>query len=261
MSLKKIYIFLPILSILLYIGFIKVEFIPYNPFNYINNYRFLFYAFIKNISKAYFNLVNLNEQNIALRKKLAYYEVYKHALLNCQNEARQSFYLNNSISFIDKSKIPNIYISKVIGYDISGKQSMIEIYSNKYIKSGDIVSSNGYFVGLVYKIILDDAYVMTVYNNKLNTIVYDYRTGDSYIYAGGYPYGKLINVSPKSNIQVGDLIYFRSLKNNYVPYLLLGKVINIEKTKNLFFLKVKVKPLSKPNLYDFATIIGMQNEQ
>lgn len=261
MSLKKAYILLPIVSIFLYITFIRVEFIPYNPFNYINNYRFLFYAFIKNIYKTYFDLVNLNEENMILKKKLAYYEIYRHALLNCQNEARQNFYLTNSISLIDKSKAPYVYVSKIIGYDLSGKESMIKVYANKNIKSGDVVSSNGYFVGLVYKIILNTAYVMTVYNHKLNTIVYDYRTGDSYIYTGGYPYGKLINVNPENDVKVGDLIYFRSLKNNYTPYLLLGKVVSVEKTKNLFFLDVKVKPLAKPNLYDFVAIIGIADEK
>lgn len=261
MSLKKIYILLPILSIVLYISFIKIYFIPYNPFNYINNYRYLFYAFIKNTYNTYFNLLNANKENILLKKKLAFYKAFKNSLLNCQNQARQSFYINNTISLIDRSKIPHIYISKIIGYDISGRQSMLEIYKNKDIKDGDIVSSNGYFIGLIYKTIKNTAFVMTVYNNKLATLAYDYRTGDSFIYKGGYPYGKLLNVSHQDNVKVGDLIYFRSLNNTYVPYLLIGKVTSVERTKNLFFLKVKVKPLAKPNLYDFVVIISNSNEQ
>lgn len=260
MSLKKNQVLLPLISIVLYIVFIRINVIIYNPFNYINGYRLLLYAFAKDITYDYLNIIHTNRENIKLKKELSYYKTFRHSLLYCQNEARQTFYINKTLSFLYNSELSKIYISKIIGYDMSGKKATIEIYRDHHIKEGDIVSDNGYFIGLVYKTVGDVAYVMTVYNNKFNTIVYDYRTGDSYIYKGGYPYGKLINVGANDDIKIGDLLYFRSLKSMNLPYLLVGKVIDIQKTKNLFFLNVDVGPGANPNIYDFAVVIERKNE-
>ncbi len=242
---------------------ISFNFIPrvdviykYNPFDYISYYRLSFYAFIKSMLEDYINLVGVSEENQELKKELAYYKTFKNDIAKCQNEARQVYYISNTLSFINQSSNPYIYISKIIGYDLSGGKSILEIKNNAHIKDGDIVSSNGYFLGVVYKSTSGMAYVMSVYNKHFNTIVYDYRTGDTYIYKGGYPLGDIINANSNDDIKVGDLIYFRSLKNQEVPYLLLGKIESITPTKNLFFYKVKVRPYANPNIYDFVVVIG-----
>jgi len=233
--------------------------VSYNPFNYVTNYRLHFYAFIVDAFKNYSNLVDVNKENIELKKELSYYKTFSNNLAKCQNEARQMYYVSNDISFINKSIKPHIYVSRIIGYDFSGKKRFLEIQNNGKIKEGDLVSDNGYFVGLVYKIYGDIAYVMSVYNKNLNTIVYDYRTGDTYIYRGGYPYGSIINATSNDDIKVGDLIYLRSLKNQEIPYLLIGKVISIDRTKNLFFLNIRLMPFANPNMYDFVVVISNAN--
>ncbi len=258
MRLNLLYLFLLIIS--LFSIFIPTQtsyiLIKYNPFNYINSYRLSIYAFGRDLISNYVNLLNAQKENALLKKKLAYYETFINELSKCQNESRQLYYISNSLSFINPSTNPNIYVSKVIGYDLSGKKSFIEIENNGHIKEGDIVSSNGYFVGIVSKTYKNTAYVMTVYNKKFHTLVYDYATGDTYIYKGGYPTGKIINASSRDNINVGDLIYFRSLKNQEIPYLLVGKVISVNRAKNLFFLNVIVQPLANPNIYDFVVVVG-----
>ncbi len=262
------FLYLVLFSISLVSLFIplKIEYIliKYNPFNYINDYRLSIYAFSKDAISDYIDLINIRRENSLLKKKLAYYETFKNELSKCQNESRQLYYISNTLSFINPKANPSIYITKVVGYDLSGKRSFIEIENNGNIKEGDIVSSNGYFLGIVSKSYKNMAFVITVYNKKFHALVYDYATGDTYIYKGGYPYGSIINASSSDNINVGDLIYFRSLKNQEIPYLLVGKVKSVNRAKNLFFLKVSVRPLANPNIYDFVVVIdnktGTQNE-
>ncbi len=234
--------------------------IYHNPLNYISSYRLSIYTLGRDLLSDYVFLINTKRENSILKKKLAYYETFKYELSKCQNEARQLYYISNSLSFINQKSKPDILITRVIGYDLSGKKGFIEIKNNGKIKEGDIVSSNGYFIGVVYKTYKNIAYVMTVYNEKFHTLVYDYATGDTYIYKGGFPYGSIINASSSDDIKQGDLIYYRSLKNQDIPYLLVGKVYSINRTHNLFFLKVVVKPMANPNIYDFVVVIGNKHE-
>ncbi|MGC8587432.1 MAG: rod shape-determining protein MreC [Hydrogenobaculum sp.] len=256
MRLGFLYIFLLFLSFIFIFFPSTAYLVSYNPFNYITNYRLSSYAFISNMFRFYFDLVDVRKENAILREKLNYYKTFSYELQKCQNEARQFYYISNSLAFINKQSNPNVYISRVVGYDTSGKKSFLEIQNNGKIKEGDIVSSNGYFVGVVYKVYKDVAYVMTVYNKLFNTIVYDYRTGDTYIYKGGYPDGSIINATSSDDIRVGDLIYFRSLKNQDIPYLLVGKVLEVNRSKNLFFLNVKLRPMANPNIYDFVVVLN-----
>ncbi|MGC8677636.1 MAG: rod shape-determining protein MreC [Hydrogenobaculum sp.] len=256
MRLGFLYIFLLFLSFIFIFVPSTAYLIRYNPFNYITNYRLSSYAFISNMFRLYLDLVDVRKENTILREKLNYYKTFSYELQKCQNEARQFYYISNSLAFINKQSNPNVYISRVIGYDTSGKKSFLEIQNDGKIKEGDIVSSNGYFVGVVYKVYKDVAYVMTVYNKMFNTIVYDYRTGDTYIYKGGYPDGSIINATSSDDIRVGDLIYFRSLKNQDIPYLLVGKVLEVDRSKNLFFLNVKLRPMANPNIYDFVVVLN-----
>jgi len=256
MRLTFLYIFLLFSSFIFIFIPNTAYLVKYDPFNYITNCRLSFYAFISDMFKLYVDLVDVKKENIILKKELNYYKTFSYELQKCQNEARQLYYISNSLAFINKQSNPNVYISRVVGYDMSGKKSFLEIQNNGKIKEGSLVSSNGYFIGVVYKVYKDVAYVMTVYNKMFNTIVYNYRTGDTYIYKGGYPYGSIINATSNDDIKVGDLIYFRSLKSQDIPYLLVGKVIEVSRSKNLFFLNVKLKPMANPNIYDFVVVIN-----
>jgi hypothetical protein len=109
--------------------------------------------------KLYVDLVDVKKENIILKKELDYYKTFSYELQKCQNEARQLYYISNSLAFINKQSNPNVYISRVVGYDMSGKKSLLEIQNNGKIKERKSSVVQWIFVGVVYKVYKDVAYV------------------------------------------------------------------------------------------------------
>lgn len=193
-------------------------------------------------SLRYFTRVKKSIEKVKLLEKEV--EKYRNLLANLERDLDFEF-----------PKGVNYILSKIIFYDPSGKDLFFIIKDgrNKGIKKGDLVVSKGYVIGVVEEVYISTSKVSTLYSKKTSFLATIKGKRKSYIYRGGYPFGKLLYVNVEDKVKVGDEVVYKDLTLKIPPFT-VGNVISVSLSPNPFFKEVKVKPAISPREVEFVVI-------
>jgi len=208
---------------------------------------------IKNITERYIYLVKVEERNRELTKEIQSLYLYKAQLKSCESSLRE---VEELLGIKRESYGHSVLFARIVGYDPSGRDGFILIDKGKDhgIDEGFIVFSKDKFIGFVDKAFSSTSRVRTVYSEDLTVSSTTENTGKSYIYKGGWRYGKLLYVNVDDEVKRGDLVLLRDNKGT-IPSFLIGSVYSVEQGSEEFFKKVLVLPSVDIRRLEYVAII------
>jgi len=189
---------------------------------------------------AYFHHVEVEKENIRLRRRVNALLLTEKELNLCLAELdrlSRELKLNGGFSRLKYS------VSRIVYYDPSGFDLFVIIKGGKDrgFKEGDLVVTDSTVIGIVESVFGTTSRVITPLNEKFSSSAVLKGSRKRYIYRGGYPEGDLLHVNVEDRVKEGDAVLLSDLKRRIPPFV-IGKVVRVERGKDPFFRKVKVKP-------------------
>ncbi len=203
---------------------------------------------------AYFHRVDVEKENIKLRKRINSLLLTEKELEACLSELNK---LSKKIKLKDKFRKLKYSISRVVYYDPSGFDLFIIINGgkDKGFREGDLVVTEVAVVGIIEAVFGTTSRVITPLNENFSSSVVISGKRKKYIYKGGYPTGDLLHVNVEDKVKKGDKVFFSDPKRR-IPSFLIGQIVQVERGENPFFRKVKVKPAVDPRTQEYIFVIG-----
>lgn len=238
-------ILLVFFSSLLY--FAKLSTLPYlegvnNLLRYATNPLFELKGAISERIKGYLNtyilLKNTSLENQRLKLELQECQLQRVQLSTYQRALED---ITKAIDLPFEAKDYPLIYTNIIAYDPSGNDAFLLIDRGKGsgVREGMIVFYRDTLIGIVDEVYGSSSRVRTVYSKDFS--ISAMARNKAYIYAGGYPQGRLMYVKQEDELKIGDVVYLR-VPNKRLPELVIGKVSNVLPQEQGFFKKVYVEP-------------------
>ncbi len=202
---------------------------------------------------AYFHHVDVERENIRLRRRVRDLLLTEKELEACLTELDR---LSKKVGLADRFGRLKYSVSRIVYYDPSGFDLFIIIKGGKDrgFREGDLVVTESAVVGVVEAVFGSTSRVITPLNEGFSSSAVLKGRGKRYIYRGGYPEGDLLHVNVEDRVRKNDEVLLTDVKGKIPPFL-LGKVVRVERGKDPFFRKVKVKPAVDPRREEIVFVI------
>ena len=210
-------------------------------------------ARVRNDIYTYFYLVDVEKENLELRRRLNKLLLAEKDLNTCLAELED---LERKLRYKTNLKRLRYAVSRVLYYDPSGFDLFVIIEGGKDrgFKEGDLVVSEGYVVGFIESVFGSTSRVVTPYNEKFSSSAVLGASKKKYIYKGGFPEGALLHVKVEEEVESGEEVFFTSTKRRLPPFL-IGRVSAVSRGKDPFFKEVRVKPAVDPRSEGYLFVI------
>ncbi len=202
---------------------------------------------------AYLHHVDVERENIKLRRRVNSLLLTERELEACLTELNK---LTQRIGIEERFRRLNYTVSRIVYYDPSGLDLFVIIRGgkNRGFREGDLVVTESAVVGVVEAVFGSTSRVITPFNEKFSSSAIVKGRKKRYIYRGGFPEGDLLHVHVEDRVSKGDEILFTDVKRR-IPSFTIGKVVSVERGKDPFFRKVKVKPAVDPREEEYVFVI------
>ena len=200
------------------------------------------------------NAGQLQQQNASLKKENGQ---LLHRLVIEQSQMHDYAILKAMLHFDDGNIHMDFLPANVIWSDPTGLGSYL--YIDKGSRDGlstgmTVVDQNGYFVGSIVKVYTSAARVLLMLSPSSSVAVIDTRTQASGLVEGRYATGpQLRYVLTGEKLRKNDLIVTSGQANLYPRNLLVGQVINVQRSPQNVFQTADIRPAA-----DFAHLEILQ---
>lgn len=160
-------------------------------------------------------------------------------------EKRENEILREQLELMPKEKF-DLASSFVIGHDPKGAESwlMIDKGRDAGLESGmSVIVSDGIMIGKIEEVYSNSAKVGTLSDPQSHINAMDLETGSRGIVRGEYGLGIIMDmVSQSDNLNDGDTVVTSGLGNNIPKGLLIGKIKEMQVSKDKLFQQALVVP-------------------
>jgi len=202
---------------------------------------------------AYFHRVDVEKENIRLRRKINSLLLTEKELQACLSELDK---LSKELKISPPFNKLNYSISRIIYFDPSGFDLFIVIEGgrDRGVKEGDMVVTEDKVVGVVESVFGSTSRVITPFNEKFSLSAVVGEKSKRYIYRGGFPLGELLHVSVEDKVKEGEDVFIAGLRRKF-PKFVIGRVEKVSRGKDPFFKEVRVKPAVDPRSLEYVFVI------
>lgn len=233
----------------------KLKFIPLNilyPFQYGVNFVIETFDNSLKLLKDKKELIN-KANKLELENQKLKLEIIKY-----QNEIENVKMVMPIISFVDKYKIKNYTVAKVIGFspDNWNQSFYIDKGKNDNIKVGDLVVSNGYLIGIVEIVGSYSSEVMSISDKNFKISVRTRKTQEICFSQGlENRKGILKYVRPEQDIRIGDILETTVVNSEATEGIPVGIIRKIAPKEGEFFREIEVETFYYPYNLNYVLVI------